>query len=233
MKKRWFTVIVIVLLVSGLVTGCGVSKAQYDAVTTELDTAKQERQAAQDELQATQSELSKTKLDLQTAQADLLKTQGQLDTTQEQLKAAQADLQATQAQLQTSQTAQQSTQTQLQTTQTALAKTKTDLQTSQAQVQSLQQDIATLNEKRAEVLTYAELIDVVMFEVWLSEKFTPRFDFSSLNDNKAAAYEKAMATGNADMVDLVTDIYTTSGSAWDFLYKLQYLSLGVIEDDMK
>jgi peptidoglycan hydrolase CwlO-like protein len=236
MNKRWYIFIVLVLLVSCLTAGCGISKSQYDAVAAELETVKQERQAAQDQLQAAQSELSKTKSDLQTAQADLAKTQQQLNTKDEQLQAAQTDLQTAQGKLTSAQNDLQYTQTQLNTTRSDLMQKAADLQTSQTQVQSLQKDLANVNEKRAEALKYAELLDILMFEVWMGQGLTPRFDFNyanSLNDWKGAAYDKATSTGNADAVELVTDMLTTGGNSWDYLYRLQYLSLGVIEDDMK
>jgi peptidoglycan hydrolase CwlO-like protein len=236
MNKRWYILVVVVLVVSCPATGCGISKSQYDAVTAELETVKQERQAAQDQLQVAQSELSKTKSDLQAVQADSEKLQEQLDAKDGQLKAAQADLQTAQGKLTSAQNELRYTQTQLSTIQSDLMQKTTDLQASKAQVQSLQKDLATINEKRAEALKYAELLDILMFEIWMGQGLTPRFDFNyanSLNDWKAAAYDKATSTGNADAVDLVTDMLTNSGNSWDFLYRLQYLSLGVIEDDMK
>jgi septal ring factor EnvC (AmiA/AmiB activator) len=238
MNKRWYILIVLVLLVSCLFTGCGVSKSQYDAVAAELETVKQERQAAQDQLQTTQAELSEVKLDLQTAQADLAKAQQQLDARDEQLQEAQTDLQTTEGQLKMTQINLQAIQTQLDTTRSELTQTKIDLQASTAQAKLLQKDLDALNEKRAEALKYAELIDILMFEIWMGQGLTPRFDFNyanSLNDWKAAAYDKATATGDAELLDMLIDLFNSSSgdAARDVLYRIWYDSLGVMENDLK
>ena len=74
MRNRWFLVVIVILLVSWLMTGCGISQSQYDAVTAELNNTKQELQASKATADSTQAKLTemtatqeKTKTDLQTA----------------------------------------------------------------------------------------------------------------------------------------------------------------------
>ena len=104
MKKRWFIVVIVILLVSSLITGCGVSKSQYDAATADLQTAQADLKATQTQLQESQSELTKTKAELQTAQTGLNATertlQTQLQQAQSELTKTKADLESAQAQVQ-------------------------------------------------------------------------------------------------------------------------------------
>ena len=58
MRKRWFLVGVMFLLVPWLLTGCGIPQEQYDATTAELNTAKQELQSVKAELGTTQAKVS-------------------------------------------------------------------------------------------------------------------------------------------------------------------------------
>lgn len=54
MVKRWFLVGGILLLVSLLVTGCGVPKEDYEAVVAERDSVQSELQSVRSELSAVQ-----------------------------------------------------------------------------------------------------------------------------------------------------------------------------------
>jgi multidrug efflux pump subunit AcrA (membrane-fusion protein) len=199
MKNRLFLVTLLVITVALISTGCGVSKSQYDAVAVELNLVKQDRQALQAQLQEAQSELTDAKTDLVRAQVILETTQGQLQT-------AQTDLKATQDQLQAAQSDRQAEQTQLQEAQSELAQTKNDLQDARAQVQSLQNDLDAAGGIPAEALSYAEFMDIVMYEVWMLSGVTPNFTFSSGGELETALENRAASIGDAELIDFVDEM---------------------------
>jgi len=202
-------IIVIILLVSWLVTGCGASQSQYDAVSLELNKAKQDQQSTQ---------------------TQLLKSQTDLITTQTQLQKAQADLITTQTQLQKAQTDLITVQTQLQTTQSELAKTKTDLQTIQAQVQSLQKDQGAAAQKRLEASNYTELLGISMYEVWMAGGINPGFTFLAAADWKAAMTKKATSIGDANLINYIGQLDSGGKASY---YILWYYCFSRITQDLK
>jgi multidrug efflux pump subunit AcrA (membrane-fusion protein) len=189
MKDRWVLLIILVIIVTLISTGCGISQSRYDAVSIELDLVKQDRQALQTQLQESQSELI-------VAKTDLVRAQVMLET-------AQTDLETTQGQLQAAQTDRQTAQTQLQESQSELAQTKTDLQSGLAQVQSLQNDLNAAKIIPAKALSYAEFMDIVMFELWLVSGVTPNFTFSSAGEQITALENRATGIGDATLINFV------------------------------
>ena len=188
MKSRWFLVVIVTLLVSWLITGCGISQSQYDATVAELNQTIQNQQATQTQLQTAQSELAKTKTDLQTAQ------------------------------------------TQLQTAQSELAKTMTDLRTVQSQVKSLQKDQDAATEKRAETLSYAEFLDISMYELWAGSGIYPGFTFATAAEWEMAMASKATSIGDANLTYYIGQLDTGGKHAY---YTLWYYCLDRIEQDLK
>lgn len=92
MKKRWFLVGVMFLLVPWLLVGCGVAQEEYDAVVAERDTAqaelqsiKTELQSVKDELAASQSKVSELTSSLEKAQTDLEVMQSDFEKTKKEL----------------------------------------------------------------------------------------------------------------------------------------------------
>ena len=190
MKKRWFIVVIVILLVSSLITGCGVSKSQYDAATADL-------KVTQTQLQESQSELTKTKIDLQTAKTQYMTADGQRQTVQNELEVTQKQLQAVQSEL---------------------TKTKTDLQTAQAQVQSLQKDQDAATKKRVEALSYTELLVISMFEIWMSIGVNYGYTFANLADWKTAMTNKANSIGDAILLNYIKQLDTGGKNAYYSLW---------------
>jgi multidrug efflux pump subunit AcrA (membrane-fusion protein) len=199
MKNRFFLITFLVITIAFISTGCGVSKSKYDAVSVELNLLKQDRQALQTQLQEAQSEITDTKTDLVRAQVELETTQGQLET-------AQTDLETTQGQLQAAQVDRQAFQAQLQEAQSELAETKTDLQNAQIQVQSLQNALDAAGNVPAVALSYAEFMDIAMYEFWLLHGVTPNFTFSSPGELEAALENRANNIGDATLIGFVAEI---------------------------
>jgi hypothetical protein len=225
MKNRWFLVILSVIAVTLISTGCGVSKSQYDAVAVELNLVKQDRQALQTQLQEAQSQLTDAKTDLARAQVKLETTQGQLETTQ-------TDLESAQGQLQTAQTDRQTAQTQLQEAQSQLTTTKTDLQNARAQVQSLQNTLDAARNIPAEALSYAEFMDILMYEVWMAAGVTPNFSFSTAGEYQTALKNRATTIGDAQLISFVAEIEAGPVDK-DTLYGMCYYCLEKIEATLK
>lgn len=75
MKKRWFAVGVVLLVVSLLVVGCGVPQEEHDAVLAGRD-------AAQAEVALLQSDLTEVQSDLATAQSQVSSLRSDLTVAQ-------------------------------------------------------------------------------------------------------------------------------------------------------
>lgn len=113
MKKQWFLVVMIFLLVPWLLAGCGIAQDVYDAVVaerdsliaqlqsvqSELDTAKSKLELAQNELDAKLSEFESVQKELDTAKAKLDSVQSEFDTTKSALQSVQAQFDSAKAEL--------------------------------------------------------------------------------------------------------------------------------------
>jgi len=103
-------------------------------------------------------------------------------------------------------------QAQIQSLQDELTKANT-------QIGTLQQEMETVNEKRAETLAYAELLDILLYPAWMQAGISPRFFFeddiewfvavknkaADLKDEKASGYIKDMENGSAVATGLLLD----------------------------
>ncbi|GAI99454.1 unnamed protein product, partial [marine sediment metagenome] len=83
MRKRWFLLGMILLLVPWLTIGCGIAQEQYDAVVSDLTKAQQDLQSVRAELKASQAKNSELT--------------SSLEETRGELKAAKSELEASQA----------------------------------------------------------------------------------------------------------------------------------------
>ena len=97
MRKRWFLVGVMFLLVLWLLVGCGIPQDQYDATVSDLSKAQQELQSVKSELETAQtkvseltSSLEKSKTELEAAQAKNSELTSNLGKSQTELEVAQA-----------------------------------------------------------------------------------------------------------------------------------------------
>jgi myosin heavy subunit len=225
MKNRWFLLVPLVIIITLISTGCGVSQSKYDAVAVELNLVKQDKQALQTKLDQAQSQLTDAK-------TDVVRAQVQLETTQVQLQTAQSDLKTTQGQLQAAQGDRQSVQTQLQQSQSELAQAKNDLQSLQAQVQSLQNNLNTVKGIPAKALSYAEFMDILMFEAWMAAGVTPNFTFSSTAEYFTALRSRANSIGDATLIGFVNQIEAgpLDKNTW---YSMYYYCLAKVEAILK
>ncbi len=99
MKKRWFVLGMIFLLILPMLWGCGIAQEQYDAVVAELDKARQESQSAKTELQTAQAKLAELTSSLEKAATELKATQDKLETEQAKSSELTASLEKTEAEL--------------------------------------------------------------------------------------------------------------------------------------
>jgi outer membrane murein-binding lipoprotein Lpp len=225
MKNRWFLVISLVIILTLISTGCGVSRSKYDAVAAELNLMKQDRRALQTQLQETQSELTDAKVDQARVQVELETTQGQLEKTQ-------TDLDTAQGQLQTALVDRQTAQTQLQEAQSQLTALKTGLQDAQAQVQSLQNALDAAGNIPAGALSYVEFMDILMYEAWLAAGVTPNYTFSTGGEWKTALKNRATTIGDAQLISFVVEIEAGPVDK-DRLYDMCYYCLDKVEAILK
>ena len=108
MKKQWFLVVMIFLLVPWLLVGCGVAQEMYDAVMAERDSLVAQLQSVQSELDATKSKLQSIQSELEDLGIELKSITGELDTAKSEAEVAESELadkeselQATQSELET------------------------------------------------------------------------------------------------------------------------------------
>ena len=85
MKKRWFLISPLLVLVVLFAGGCGVSQDEYDNVVADLEKAQQELLSIGAELAASQSEASELKNSLEESIADLEITEAELEAAKEEL----------------------------------------------------------------------------------------------------------------------------------------------------
>ncbi len=134
MRKRWFLVGMMFLLLPWLLVGCGISQELYDAVVAERDSLVADLQSFQGELdaakskvQSVQSELEALKLELGSASSELESATGELDTAKSEVESAQSELTAKESEL-------QSVQSELATVKSELEEALTQLIEAQAPV---------------------------------------------------------------------------------------------------
>jgi hypothetical protein len=209
MKNRWLLVVLAILLVSWLITGCGISQSQYDAVAAELEKVKQGQQASQ-------SQLLTAKNDLIAVQTELLKTQNDLNAAKAAQPTSQAEINAV--------------KTQLQTAQSELTKTKIDLQTAQSQLQSLQKNVSVTSEKFAKALKYSEISEMLMYEGWLAARINPGYTFASMQELKTALMNKANGLEDSALNQFIGNLKTGDPAT---MYTLLYYSLQEIQKLLK
>ncbi len=106
MRKRWFLMGMIFLLVPWLLVGCGVSQEQYDAMVQEYYAAVAERDSLRAELQASVTERDSMEEEPKSAVAkldaiksELNSTQIELATTKSKLESVTSELEATKLEL--------------------------------------------------------------------------------------------------------------------------------------
>ena len=94
MRKEWFFVGMIFLLVPWLLVGCGVSVEEYSKVVSGLASTQQELQSVKDQSAAAQAELETAQAELEGAQAKLEAAQAELVKSEETASTLEAELQA-------------------------------------------------------------------------------------------------------------------------------------------
>jgi len=113
MRKRWFLVGMIFLLVPWLLVGCGIAQEVHNAVVAErdslvanlqsvqgeLDTAKSKLQSIQSELEGMGIELKSITGELDTAKSEVESTKGELTAKESDLQSVQSELEAVKADL--------------------------------------------------------------------------------------------------------------------------------------
>lgn len=106
MRKRWFLVGMIFLLLSWLLVGCGISQEVYDTVVAERDSLtadlksfQGELDAAKSKVQSVQSELDALKLELGSASSELESATGELETAKSELQSVQGELETMKSEL--------------------------------------------------------------------------------------------------------------------------------------
>jgi len=98
MRKRWILV-GMVLLVLGLLSGCGIVQEQYDTVIADLDKAQQETQSVKAELGAAQTRVSELTSSIEQAQSENSELTSSLEEAETELESTQSELGATQEEL--------------------------------------------------------------------------------------------------------------------------------------
>jgi septal ring factor EnvC (AmiA/AmiB activator) len=151
----------LVILATGLLTGCGISKESYDAAVKEANDLSAQLSSVQADLATAQDNLSQCNSDLATALQNLNTVTGDRDSILAQLNDAEAELTATQDQL-------DSANSQVASLQSQLASLQDQIAPLQSQNSQLQQIIdLSLSSTKAEAVpiyqTYGVYSNVVSF----------------------------------------------------------------------
>jgi len=104
--KRKLVLGIVLVLVTLLISSCGIPQEEHDAVVAERDSAQSQVKSLQSKLTGVEGELDTTNTQLETAQSTLETVQGELETTksefqslESQLSSANSRLQSTNSQL--------------------------------------------------------------------------------------------------------------------------------------
>lgn len=127
MKKQWFLVVMIFLLVPWLLAGCGIAQDVYDAVVAERDSLVAQLQSVQGELDAAKSKLQSIQSELKDMNIELESVTGELDTAKSEVESTQSELTAKESEL-------KSAQSELETVKSELEAALTQLVEAQAPV---------------------------------------------------------------------------------------------------
>jgi ATP/maltotriose-dependent transcriptional regulator MalT len=174
--------------------------------------------------------VSRSEYDAVTVELNLLKEdrqelQTELHQAQSQLSNAMTDLVRAEVELET-------TQSQLEETQTDLESVRGQLQNATAQVQSIQNELDAARSIPALALSYAEFMDIVMYEVWVVAGVTPNFVFSTAGEYQTALKNQAESIGDPQLNNFVSEIEAGPVTK-DRLYEMCYYCLDKLESILK
>ena len=100
MRKRWFLVGMMFLLLPWLLAGCGIAQEVHDAVVAERDSLVANLQSVQSELDAAKSKLQSIQSELEGMGIELKSITGELDTAKSEVESTQSELTARESELQ-------------------------------------------------------------------------------------------------------------------------------------
>ena len=100
MRKRWFLVGMMFLLLPWLLAGCGIAQEVHDAVVAERDSLVANLQSVQGELDAAKSKLQSIQSELEGMDIKLKSITGELDTAKSEAESTQSELTAKESELQ-------------------------------------------------------------------------------------------------------------------------------------
>ena len=147
MRKRWFLVGMMFLLVPWLLVGCGVAQEVYDAAVAERDSlvanlqsVQSELDAAKSKLQLVQSELDKSKLELESVSGELESVSGELESVKSELDPMTSKLQSAKSEFDAA---------------------KSELRSVQSELSATQSTIKTQEQTMAKAQTFAEVLSVI------------------------------------------------------------------------
>jgi len=92
MRKRWFLVGMMFLLLSWLLVGCGIAQEVHNAVVAERDAAQAQVTTLQSDLSSAQGQVKTLESDLSVAQAQITTLESDLSTAQAQTTTLESDL---------------------------------------------------------------------------------------------------------------------------------------------
>jgi len=110
MKKTWIIIITVVLLIV-LMTGCGIPQEEHDTVITERDSLQEQLKLVNSELDTKESELQSVQTELASVQNELETNELELQSVQNELDAKKSELQSVKSQLSSSKSTVRSLQT--------------------------------------------------------------------------------------------------------------------------
>lgn len=134
MRKRWFLVGMMFLLLPWLLVGCGVAQELYDAVVAERDSLVADLQSFQGELDAAKLKVQSVQSELEALKLELGSASSELESATAELETAKSELGSIESKLTTKESELQSVQSELETVKLELEETLTQLIEAQAPV---------------------------------------------------------------------------------------------------
>ncbi len=198
MQKRWFLAGMIFMLLPLVLVGCGIAQEQYDAVVSELSSARQELQSV--------------KAEMATAQASVADLTADLDSTRVELEAGQDRISELASDLGKTETGLEAAKAESSKMTSSLEKSQGELETAKSEYDSFKTET---NKQWSSLDKYLELNHYILgINAGLM-----REDLDEVHEACSKVSARLETLGDADLLALWEQAYVVDGAQWNLYFE--------------